>query len=235
MLIYKHLLLPLKKLSLMNKYLLSVFTLLITSLVFGQAPVIEGTYLPVKGTRIYQVYDTTATNLFLPSIGPNQYWDYSNGFVNLTDSFSLATMEPDSNDFGYLFPEATHSTFLTLPWNSFGDSLFMYFVIDTVGIHNIGAYSIKSGFDTSFVVTPSEYVMPFDVTYGTLLYDTSVSIGYLNYAGFNLKAKQYKFKKMEGVGYGTLAGPLGIMNDVLLGRETIHSVDSFFCRCIRQW
>ncbi|MBL4625536.1 MAG: T9SS type A sorting domain-containing protein [Flavobacteriales bacterium] len=212
----------------MKRFLTFYLALLSSSILFAQAPTIEGTYLPVKGTRILQVYDTTAVNLFLPTTGPNQYWDYSNGFVNLTDSFSLATMDPDSNDYGYLFPDATHSAFLTLPWNSFGDSLYMFFVIDTSGLHNIGAYSIKTGFDTSFYSDPAEFVMQFNVTYGTVLIDTSKSVGYMSYAGLSLKVIQHKYKRMEGVGYGTLDGPLGVMNNVLLGRETIHNVDSFF-------
>ena len=209
------------------KHLYIVLLSLFSFSAFAQ-PVIEGTYLPVKGTRILQVYDTTAVQLFLPTTGANQVWDYSSAFVNLTDTFELATFDPSATPYASTFPTATHASYLRVPWNSFADSLYSYFRVDTIGMHGVGAWSEKQEFDTSFITMPEELVMLNEVTYGTTLQDTAISTGFATYGGFEVKWIQHNYKHMEGIGYGTLATPDGSYGDVLLGVEEITKIDSFF-------
>ena len=76
------------------------FTLILFfySLIFvAQAPVIEGTYLPVINTSIKEVWDTTYNSMTIPTTGANQIWDYrnSNGqFNNVVDTFQIKIFAP---------------------------------------------------------------------------------------------------------------------------------------------
>lgn len=206
------------------------FLLLVTIVteLSAQGPVIEGMYLPVRGTRIEQVYDTTAVALDIPSKGENQVWDYSNKFVNILDTFELATDYPESTPYFSHYPEATHASFLRAPFG-FGDSLWLYFIVDTAGINNIGMYG-KTGFgpDTNIYVNPSELMMPSSVWYGREVVDSSVMTTFINYLGTDAKYVMTSYKTLTGEGYGSLTTPIGSFDDVILGTERIHRIDSVF-------
>ena len=196
-------------------------------------PTVEGTYLPVHNTVIKQVYDTVAANLEVPTRGPNQVWDYTNSFTNILDTFELQTFDANATPYVSDFPGATHASFLRAPFN-FADSIYSYFIVDTNGIQNLGFYSIKEEYDTSFVSSPTEWVIPFEINYGDTIRDTSITTGilkdYYPYLGnyYDVKYISHRTKDMVVDGYGTLSTPLGTFNDVLLGTEKQHVLDSFF-------
>ena len=103
--------------------LLFIFTLSVTA----QGPTIEGTYLPVKGTSVKQVWDTTNFSMSIPTSGPNQIWDYTtaNGqFTNIVDTFQIKTFDAATAPYSQYFPTATHATFLRTPFNNPSDSLY---------------------------------------------------------------------------------------------------------------
>jgi len=53
------------------KSIISTALLSLISLITFSQTTIEGTYLPVKNTRILQVWDTAATTMTIPTIGAN--------------------------------------------------------------------------------------------------------------------------------------------------------------------
>ena len=121
------------------KPIISAALLSFISLVTFSQTTIEGTYLPVKNTRILQVWDTAATTMPIPTIGVNQIWDYSAAFGSISDTFELAVKDPISTPHVAHFPDATHASFLRSPFE-LADSLWLYFTVDTVGIKNLGYY-----------------------------------------------------------------------------------------------
>lgn len=211
----------------MKKLFTLLFGLSLAFTASAQAPTVEGTYLPVAGTTIHQIYDTTAVALTTPSFGANQVWDYSNAFVNLTDTFWIETFYAANTPYAALFPDATHATFLRTCFFD-GDSLYTYLKIDTMGVHAVGGYSIQSQFNAPFESTDWEYIMPNEVSMGTVITDTSDATAYGQYLGLDVKIHQVIYKELEAVGYGTCTTPIGTFNDVLLGRETRSRTDSIF-------
>lgn len=206
---------------------------------FGQAPIIEATYLPVRGTSIKEVWDIVPNTITVPDTGINKVWNYSNEFINGIDTFTIKTFHPDTIvnglAFGQYFPTATHASYLRSPLNNLTDSLYSYYIIDADGLHMLGGFNIRAqtanhvGYDTTAIITPSELMTPALVTYGMVRNDTSRYVTYGKYNNIPIKIRGTKTKVMAGVGYGTLTMPNGaIFNDVLLAKQTIHTVDSVF-------
>ena len=77
----------------MKSSIFAILLSLISFITFSQTT-IEGTYLPVKNTRILQVWDTLCSTMTVPTIGANQLWDYSNAFGSIVDTFELAVKDP---------------------------------------------------------------------------------------------------------------------------------------------
>lgn len=199
---------------------------------FAQVPIVEGTYLPVKGTSIKEIWDTTNFSLSIPSVGPNQVWNYTNSngqFTHVTDTFQIKTFAPSLTPYSQYFPNATHASFLRTPFNNPSDSLYSYFIINQSGVYNIGGFSIKKSYDSTIHINPSEFYIPSLITYPNSDKDTSKYISYgKNVSGFSLKIKGVKYKQMNVVGYGTLMLPNYNYNNVLLDKEIIQTIDSIY-------
>lgn len=208
---------------------------------FAQGPVIKGTYLPVRGTSIKEVWDTH-NFITPPDSGINMTWDYSTEFASLTDTFQIKTFHPDSTSmrFHQYFPTATHASFLRSPINNLSDSLYSYYIIDTGGLHMLGGFNIRAqtpnnvGYDTTAIINPSELMIPSSAGYGMVRYDTSKYVTYGKYTSppftnLPIIIKGKKYKKMIGYSYGTLKMPNGsIYNNVLLARQNVTTDDSVF-------
>jgi hypothetical protein len=206
------------------------FTLLLSAVTFSgfsQAPNIDGTYLPVAGTIIHQVYDTTGVALTVPTLGANQVWDYANAFVNIADTGWIETYYAGDAPHAALFPDATHATFLRAPFFD-ADSLWTYLLIDTLGIHTVGGYATQAAYNAPFTQYDWEYVMPHTVTPTSVIVDTAYAVGIGQYLGLNVMLTQTIYKEMEYVGFGTCTTPIGTFSDVALGREHRLRTDSFF-------
>ncbi|MES2284167.1 MAG: T9SS type A sorting domain-containing protein [Bacteroidota bacterium] len=206
---------------------------------FGQAPIIEATYLPVRGTSINEVWDVTSTNITVPDSGISKTWDYSNQFLNSSNTYNIKTFHPDTvvngHCFSQYFPTATHASYLRSPLSNLTDSLYSYYIIDAEGLHMLGGFNIKAqtpnnvGHDTTAIITPGELMTPALITYGMERNDTSKYVTYGKYNNIPIKIKGIKTKKMRGIGYGILKMPNGtVFNDVLLAKQTVHTVDSVF-------
>ncbi len=215
------------------------FLFITSSLISFAQPIIEGTYLPVRGTSVKEIWDRTYNTLTVPDSGINMVWNYSGEFLNPTDTFNIATFHPDSivcgHSYSQYFPTATHASFLRSPLNNMTDSLYSYFIIDAAGLHMIGAFNIKAqtptnvGYDTIGIINPSELMTPSVVEYQGVRYDTSKYVTYGKYNNMTIKIKGTKYKKMIGYSYGTLKMPNGsIFNNVLLARQNVNTVDSVF-------
>ena len=209
------------------KIFFTSLSLLIINICFAQGPQIKGRYLPVAGTKIKQVYEKNNPAMGIPASGATpQLWDYSNKFVNPSDTFVLATFDksdPNCNCSQYLsfFPTATHVSFLRAPF-PLDDSTFTFFRIDTNGIWAVGAYTTNSlmasyGIDTAFIAIDDELFTPSNPAYGGLLVDSS---RYLVYPGLDTMNVRQGIKKLEGIGYGTLITPVDTFDNVLLAKET---------------
>ncbi len=218
-----------------------IFTIviLITSLFIGYAqtpPIIEGTYFPVKNTSIKQVWDITPGSLSVPTIGPNQVWDYrfsNNQFTNIIDTFRFKMLDPISTPFKQYFPNATHASFVRTPLNNVSDSLYTYFKINNNGLFSIGGFNIKKEFDSTIINSKDEFYSPSVINYGVTYIDTSRYIGYAknyDYLGtkYVVKIKGRKIKTTSYNGYGTLKLPNGTYNNTAVFKETNAIIDSIF-------
>ena len=214
------------------KKTLSILLFFCTLSALAQTPVVEGTYLPVKGTSVKQVWDTTNFSMSVPTFGPNQIWDYTNSnnqFTHVVDTFQIKTFDPATTPYFQYFPTATHASFLRTPLNNPSDSLYTYLIINHDGVYNIGGFSVKKSYDSTITASPSELLLPSVVSYTSTAIDTSKTISYgKNVFGYPVKVKSIKYKNMIVAGYGTLKLPNGNYNNVLLAKENVKTIDSVF-------
>jgi hypothetical protein len=224
------------------KKIFTLLTFVSSSLLsFAQGPVIEGTYLSVRGSSVKEIWDLTS-NITVPDTGQNMLWDYSNEFTNPTDTFQIKTFHPDSvvegHSFGQqYFPNATHATYLRAPFDNLLDSLYSYYIVDTGGLYMVGARSIKNvpantdyvAYDTIANMIPRELYVPNIAKYGMHMVDISRYETYGRALGNQIKIKGGNVKDLKGVGYGTLKMPNGnVYTDVLLTKVTSIKHDSVF-------
>jgi len=214
------------------KKLFTILLLFVATSFFAQAPVIEGQYFPVRNTSIKQVWDITPGSMALPSIGPNQFWDYSfsnNQFMNVVDTFLSKMLDPATTPYSQYFPSATHATFIRTPFDNFSDSLYSYFLVNQEGTYNLGGFNIRSPYDSTIKNTNTEFMAPTDITYLGGFTDTTRYVGFAkNYQGFKVKIKGTKYKTETYVAYGTLKLPNGLFNKVALIQETNNAIDSLY-------
>ncbi|MES2139682.1 MAG: T9SS type A sorting domain-containing protein [Bacteroidota bacterium] len=221
------------------KKIATILFLSSTLISWAQGPIIEATYLPVRGTAISEIWDVSSTNIMVPDTGQNKSWNYAGQFTYPTPPYKIRTFHPDTLvnglSFSQYFPTATHASFLTSPLNNLTDSLYSYYIIDAGGLHMLGGFNIRAqtannaGYDTTSIITPSELMTPDSVTYGMVRNDISSYITYGRYSNIPIKIKGTRNKVMKGVGYGTLTIPNGTtFTNVVLARQIIHTVDSVF-------
>ncbi len=219
------------------KKIYTLFLALTAMSFFAQTPpVIESTYFPVRNTSIQQIWDTVPGDMAVPSIGPNQIWDYTfanNQFNFRCDTIPFKILDPSSTPYSAYFPQANQAVFLRTPFNLVSDSLYNYFKVTQTGFYSIGGFNIKKKFDSTIVNYDYEYYAPSNVTYNATFTDTCRYIAYANKypyfsSTYKVKLKGTKFKTMAYVGYGTLKLPNGIYTDVALIKETQSIIDSIY-------
>lgn len=229
------------------------FTLLFTSFSLfcfaqQQGPVIEATYLPVLNTSILEMWDTTAGHLHIPQGGENIFWDYDNDFSTVWGPYKISTFHPDSVVAGASlksrFPDATHATYLTTPYNNFSDKLYSCFKVDTNGLSMVGGRSVKPApiltnntayvvNDTTITFTIPDFLTPTLVYYGMdPMVTTSkyVTYGKANAFGMTIPLKSIttRTKTMIAYGYGSLKVNNTHYNNVILAKVTLTDNDSVF-------
>ncbi len=214
------------------KKLFTLFCIISSLVISAQGPVIEGTYYPARNTAIKQVWQTTSISL-VPTIGPNQVWDYTqaNGaFTNIADTFICKFIDPALTPYNQYFPEATHAVFLRTPLlGNPSDSLYQYFNVSYNGLHSIGGFNIQNKFDSTSTYTDWEFYSPTKMPYLYSKQDTAKYVAYANnFLGFRGKTKARKIKTFSYVGYGTLKLPNATYNNVALIREDFSAIDSVF-------
>lgn len=219
------------------KKVLTLILIVSSHLSFAQitGPVIEGTYLPVRGTAVVEIWDLTST-ITVPAPGTDHFWDYSNEFTSPTQPYRIETFVPDTTAYFSKFPSATHASYLTAPIPDI-DALYSYYVVDTGGLYMIGGRSTRavpnSGDyimnDTTAIYTKRELYVPANVYYQRQIKDTSRVTTYGRISGVTVMLKSTKYKDMTSVGYGTLKMPDGkLYDDVLLTKVIVKRVDSAF-------
>ncbi|MDX2173805.1 MAG: hypothetical protein SFY56_11850, partial [Bacteroidota bacterium] len=217
------------------KKLFTILCLLFALVTYSQAPVIEGTYFPVRNTAIKQVWDTTG-GMMVPSIGPNQVWDYrfSNGqFLGAPDTVLSKFIDAVGAPFSQNFPQANQATFIRTPFRSISDSLYYFFKVTPQGTYIQGGRSIKYAFDSTTKHTKPEYYLPSSFAYGQTFTDTAYYTSYAKHykvgaSEYSVKLKSRKIKTVTYVGYGTLKLPNNTYNNVALVRDTYSYLDSVF-------
>lgn len=186
------------------KKILTLLTFVSSALIsFAQGPTIEGTYLPVRGTAIRQVWDTLPGTIPLPAGGTNMNWDYRGYFTDPTNTFKIATFHADTTPYFHHFntmpDSATHASYLYSPLNDISDSLYSYYIVDRDdGIFMLGGRSEKArphfagtspkyyfGKDTTYKITNKnpnkrgELYAPANISYSSSqMYDTTSSLTY---------------------------------------------------------
>ncbi len=210
----------------MRKILLSTFFAIISLSIFAQGPVILGKYLPVKNSKIKQVWADTTASLSTPQLGTNQNWDYSNiSAIDTTQAFVR-----DINlysDIATEFPSATH-VFFSQDINH--DTSAQFIFVDTVGLHVVGDYNFTA--DTFGYYNTQMLLIPSKMFYGRTNQQNVVITYYFINDDYNppIKIKRYFSVLQEATGYGNLNLPYHNFNnnDVLLVTEQINITDSIF-------
>lgn len=215
------------------KKLFTYALIIVATISFAQAPpVIEGTYMPVRNTKIKQVWDVTPGSMSVPSIGTNQVWDYrftNNQFLNVVDTFDFGFYDPSATPYAQYFPGATHATFVRTPFDNFSDSLYYYWEINHEGLYNLGGFNIRSKYDSTIVNDQKDFFAPSTISYQDVMTDTIFSTIFANnISGYKAKIRERKIKTLDYVAYGTLLLPNGSYNNVGLVRETSSILDSVF-------
>jgi hypothetical protein len=203
----------------MKKSLLLVFLSLSFYTLIAQ-PIIEGAYFPVRNTRITQIFDTAATNLTIPTTGPNQIWDYSSQFI-LSDTGGLWTMDPSSTPFSSFHPTANLSVYSLSPRPA-ENNKYTYIMVDTIGISIVGFGTNSS--------SPAEFMIPNILEYSYSSIDTNIYLdsGIFTSPPVPYLIKKYRVKQSNPIGYGRLITPALNYNDVMLVKEEINDFDSIF-------
>jgi hypothetical protein len=216
------------------KKLIALAAVLFSAMMLAQtptAPVIEGTYFPVRNTSIKQVWDTT-TNMSVPATGTNITWDYTfaNGaFNNICDTFSFKFIDPSQTPYNSHFPTATHATFIRTPFRNPSDSTYGYWQVNYDGLFSQGGYCIKNEFDSTLISTPQEFFTPGLISFNDSYTDTVYTVLYANkYAGQRAKIKDRKIKSFTYSSWGTLKLPNGTYNNVACITESHSTRDSVF-------
>lgn len=137
----------------------------------AQGPTIEGTYLPVRGTAVKQVWDLNpaADNIAVPHGGQDTIWDYSAWPFNSSYTYKIATFGADTTPYFSYFnsqpDSATHASYLRTPFNDISDSLYSYYIVArNDGLYMVGGRSEKAAPDFSGQSTPGYYIT-YDTTY----------------------------------------------------------------------
>lgn len=216
------------------KRLITLLATAASAIAFAQtptAPVIEGTYFPVRNTSIKQVWDTT-TNMMVPATGTNITWDYTfaNGqFINVCDTFSFKFIDPSQTPYNSHFPTSTHATFVRTPFRNPSDSTYSYWQVNYDGLYNQGGYCTKHEFDSTIISTPQEFFAPSLISLNDSHTDTVYSVLFANnYAGQRAKIKDRKIKSFTYSSWGTLKLPNGTYNNVACVTELHSTRDSVF-------
>ena len=202
----------------------------------GQGPTVLGTYLPVKGTSIKQVWNKNYGSIPVPTFGPNMSWDYSGQFPVPNDTFQIKTFDPYSVAARYHLPyfsSATHGSFIrTGIVDDPIDSLYAFFIIDNGGLHLLGGFNIKTTFDSTLKFSRTQLLVPALCGYGgTTTYDTSKYTDYaknFGHSGYSCKTRGTTYNEMDGIGYGSLKIPGATYHNVLLARRKYKVIDSVF-------
>ncbi len=217
------------------KKIYSILFLIIASITVSQtAPVIEGTYFPVRNTKIKQLWDTTQGVMNVPSMGANQVWDYTqaNGqFINICDTFEIKVFDPANAPKNQYFPGAAFAIFMRTPLpNDPFDSLYHYYHADhEKGLSKMGGFNISDMYDSTLKFTPHAFFSAPTMSFGFSKTDTARSVVYINnYLGFKGKIKTKRYSTYTYVGYGTLKLPGHTYNNVAQVREVWNSEDSIF-------
>jgi hypothetical protein len=195
------------------------------------APIIEGTYYPVRNTSIKQVWDTT-TNMSVPATGTNITWDYTiaNGkFINICDTFSFKFIDPTQTPYNGYFPTATHATFVRTPFANPSDSLYNYWQVNYNGLFNQGGFCVKHAFDSTIVNTPQEFFSPTLIGYLDSYTDTVHTLVWAKrFGNQKVKIKERKIKTLTYDSWGTLKLPNGTYGNVARVKEKHMTNDSVF-------
>lgn len=218
----------------MNK-IFTLILMMVTGVSISQtAPVIEGTYFPVRNTKIKQIWDTTQGVMNVPSMGANQVWDYTqaNGqFINPCDTFDIKVLDPANAPKNQYFPGSAFVIFMRTPMpNDPFDSLYHYYHADhEKGLSKMGGFNISDMYDSTLKFTPHAFFSAPTMSFGFSKTDTARSVVYINnYMGFKGKIKSKRYSTYTYVGYGTLKLPGHTYNNVAQVREVWNDVDSIF-------
>ncbi|MFO0358031.1 MAG: T9SS type A sorting domain-containing protein [Sphingobacteriaceae bacterium] len=217
----------------MKKLLALLFISIITN-AQAQAPVIEGTYFPVRNTKIKQIWDTIQGVINVPTMGANQVWDYTqaNGqFVNPCDTFDIKVFDPANAPKNQYFPGAAFAIFMRTPMpNDPFDSLYHFYSADhEIGLRKMGGFNISPMYDSTIIFSPQAFFSAPTMSFGTTITDTARGMIYINnFMGFKGKIKTKRFSTYTYVGYGTLKLPGHTYNNVAQVREVWNGLDSIY-------
>lgn len=231
----------------MKKIQLAVITLLSSFIASAQGPTIYGTFLPVNGTSIKQVWDTTSNVYAVPTPGKDTIWDYSMGVFSDSIVYQIDTKDPVADaDFSIKAPSSAafglskNAAFIrAIPKAATADSLYLFYQTDYNGLRMVGAFDDKKKVSfgaisgtkagTKYNVKNPELVAPFSFKYGDPDVKDTMIANSVNLVvnGFIAADHQIKrIKTMSVIGYGTLKLPGVTYNDVLLTKEVIIQIDS---------
>ena len=226
------------KIKMKMKKTVTILSTLFTTLAFSQAPIIYGTFLPVNGTSIKEVWDTTTNIMPMPAAGTNYTWDYSTIYTP-SEMHQIDTKTPNTFT---IVPNsastATNAAFIRATKKTkTADSLVTFYKTNYSGLYTVGLVDMKNNIfgyskpkGTKYEVTKPELIIPFAISDTTPpMRDTAIAeANFIANGTFPVKHRSFRVKDMNVIGYGTLKLPIGTYKNVLCTREVITAYDSIF-------
>lgn len=187
-------------------------------------PTIQPSDLPAAGDQWTDYGDYRQGVHTLPSLGPNQSWDYSKEFmVSDTSSIKLiapagvpAFLKPGS------FPNANLATYSVV------DSTASYFLKNNTGLYIDGVYSAAAGGIDKIDYSPDALVIPVPFTYNNTRNASARVLILTKFDTINAKLTIFSNINVTAPAYGSLKTPAGQYANTLLIKRRLENTDSVY-------
>ncbi|HMW39986.1 MAG: T9SS type A sorting domain-containing protein [Saprospiraceae bacterium] len=207
----------------MNKNFYIVYLFVFVTGLYAQ-PTIQPSDLPAAGDQWIDYGDYRQGVHTLPSLGPNQTWDYSKEFMVSDTALTKivapaavpAFLKPGS------FPNANLATYSVV------DSTASYFLKNNTGLYIDGVYSATAGGIDKIDYSPDALVIPVPFTYNNTRNGTARLLILTKVDTINAKLTIFSNINVTAPAYGSLKTPAGQYTNTLLIKRRMENTDSVY-------
>lgn len=221
----------------MKKLLLTASLLATLAISAFAQPVLDQTAVGQPGDVFYLgIQDTFAPGFTLGNPGANQTWDFSNLWVNGTDT--LWFLDPINTTYGSNFPASN----LAIKQASLGDGeAFLESTNNHLDILGVAGDLLGSGSPIIIPQNPPSRIAQFPFTYSNSFTNITVIDVTADASGFGVpfvdsaRYKNLQDRDVLADGYGTLILPSGTFTSVLRTKDIVEQKDSIWIHTFLGW